>query len=148
MGLQTQSPGRMPWVPNATEVERTEHRKSSEAVWVPHEKVCPSSPNVLWRVEISVLCAERDICMFSSVVVVQSSSGGSCPRGSKGSALVLFRWFCDPSLDTVYDCKGKKNIWTGQKIFLSPVRMGAGRLPGGGLVLVLDGEGKALMREV
>lgn len=122
---------------------------SSEAVWVPHKNVCPPSPNVLCGgVEISVLCAERDICMFSSVVVVQSSSGGSCPGESKGSGLVLFIWFCDPSLDLVYDCKGKKNIRTGQKIFLSPVRMGAGRLPGGGLVWVLDGEGKAGLGEV
>ena len=94
---------------------------SSEAVWVPHENVCPPSSNVLWGVEISVLCAERDICMFSSVVVVQSSSGDSCPGGSKGSGLVLFRWFWDPLLDTVYGCKGKKNIRTDQKIFLSPV---------------------------
>ena len=29
----------------------------------------------------------------------------------------LFEWFCDPSLDLVYDCKGKKNIWTGKKNF-------------------------------
>ena len=116
---------------------------SSEAVWVPHENVCPPSPNVLCGgVEISVLCAERDICMFSSVVVVQSSSGGSCPGESKGSGLVLFIWFCDPSLDLVYDCKGKKNIRTGQKFFhicqngCGPatgrgVRPGAGRRGGG-----------------
>lgn len=67
-----------------------------------------------------MLCAEQDICMFSSVVVVQSSSGGSCPKGSKCSGLVLFRWFGDPSLDTVYGCKGKKNIRTGQKFFFIP----------------------------
>ena len=78
-------------------------------------------------VEISVLCAERDICMFSSVVVVQSSSGDSCPGGSKGSGLVLFRWFWNPSLDTVYDCKGKKNIWTGQKFFSYLPKWGEGR---------------------